>query len=43
MTMPAICPDCRVGKHRACNGLALDEATDEITDCECEEHDDQHR
>lgn len=28
-------PDCLNGKHPACDGRALDETTDEITDCKC--------
>ncbi|HWU30209.1 MAG TPA: hypothetical protein VN041_14090 [Microbacterium sp.] len=31
-------PDCRDGKHDACDGRALDEATDEIVDCACPHH-----
>lgn len=30
-----VCPECRSGKHRNCDGLALDEATDEIVPCTC--------
>ena len=37
MTDP-IGPDCRAGKHPACDGRALDEATDDITDCTCHCH-----
>ena len=31
-------PDCRDGKHDACDGRALDVATDEIVDCACPHH-----
>lgn len=31
-------PDCRDGKHGACDGRALDEHTDDITDCRCDCH-----
>lgn len=34
-------PDCRDGKHPACDGRALDTDTDEITDCECGCHRDK--
>ena len=37
-TSPAIGPDCQADKHRACDGRALDEATDEITRCQCACH-----
>jgi hypothetical protein len=30
-----VCPECRAGKHRNCDGDALDEATDEIVQCAC--------
>lgn len=39
--MPAIDPDCRDGKHRACIGAAWDEMGDHIVDCECECHAEQ--
>lgn len=35
---PATGPDCQANKHPACDGRALDEATDEITRCECACH-----
>ncbi len=35
---PTLGPDCHDGKHRACDGRALDEATDEITTCDCTCH-----
>lgn len=35
---PVLSPDCRVGKHDACSGDALDEATDEIVPCQCFHH-----
>ncbi|WP_193596098.1 hypothetical protein [Microbacterium sp. YJN-G] len=31
-------PDCRAGKHDACDGRALDETADEVTDCMCSCH-----
>lgn len=31
-------PDCRDGKHPACDGRALDEHTDNITNCTCACH-----
>lgn len=31
-------PDCRDGKHPACDGLALDEHIDQIVACECPCH-----
>lgn len=31
-------PDCRDGKHPACDNLALDAFTDQIVDCECPCH-----
>lgn len=31
-------PDCRDGKHRACDGSAWDEARDEVMSCRCECH-----
>lgn len=31
-----VCPECRVEKHAACAGIALDEASDEIVSCGCE-------
>lgn len=30
-----ICPECRSGKHRNCDGSALDEAADDIVECRC--------
>lgn len=36
--MTPIGPDCHDGKHRACDGRALDETTDEITTCNCACH-----
>lgn len=30
-----VCPECRAGKHRNCDGVALDERTDEIVPCTC--------
>jgi hypothetical protein len=30
-----VCPECRAGKHRNCDGIALDERTDELVDCTC--------
>lgn len=30
-----VCPECRAGKHRNCDGTALNETTDDITDCIC--------
>lgn len=36
MTGPILCPECRGGKHRACNGEAFDIETDEIVECECD-------
>lgn len=35
---PAIGPDCQSNKHRACDGRALDEATDDIVACQCTCH-----
>jgi hypothetical protein len=37
--MAAFSPDCRDGNHQKCDGLALDEDTDEITWCWCRECD----
>jgi hypothetical protein len=31
-------PDCQYGKCKACDGRALDEATDQIVDCDCPCH-----
>jgi len=31
-------PDCRDGKHDACDGRALDEHTDDVTACSCACH-----
>lgn len=31
-------PDCRVGKHPACNGDAWDFDKDDSTNCTCECH-----
>lgn len=31
-------PDCRDGKHRACDGRALDVTTDQIVGCACPCH-----
>ncbi len=36
--MTPIGPDCHDGKHRACDGRALDETTDDITTCDCTCH-----
>lgn len=33
--MNAICPQCREGKHPNCDGMALDEKTDQFVDCQC--------
>ena len=33
----AICPECIAGKHVNCEGQALDPATDEPTNCACED------
>lgn len=30
-----VCPECRAGKHRNCDGSALDWASDEIVPCFC--------
>lgn len=30
-----VCPECYVGKHINCLRIALDEISDEITDCDC--------
>ena len=30
-----ICPECRSGKHRSCDGSALDERADDIVECRC--------
>lgn len=30
-----VCPECRSGKHRNCDGTALDEAADDIVECRC--------
>lgn len=30
-----ICPECRSGKHRNCDGSALDERADDIVECRC--------
>jgi hypothetical protein len=35
--MTPICPECRAGKHRNCDGTAYDPRTDEIVICECDE------
>lgn len=32
-----ICPECAQLKHRNCTGWALDETTDQITTCACEQ------
>lgn len=34
--MPPRCPECLVGKCRACSDLAIDPWTDEPRSCECE-------
>ena len=34
--MAAICPECRNGAHRNCDGQAWDEDHDMLTLCECE-------
>lgn len=34
MTVPT-CPDCARGACRVCCGIALDEATEQVTECEC--------
>lgn len=31
-------PDCEAGKHRACDGRALDPTTDDIVACPCQCH-----
>lgn len=33
----AVCPDCRDGKHRNCNGDAWSDAVDSLVPCECTE------
>lgn len=33
--MAAICPECRSGKHKNCDGTALDYDLDDIVDCRC--------
>lgn len=35
MAVLNICPECRYGKHTACNGEALDHGVDAITECDC--------
>lgn len=30
-----LCPECRVGKHRNCTGVAFDDVTDEQVECPC--------
>lgn len=30
-----ICRECREGKHRNCDGIALDETTDDFVECRC--------
>lgn len=32
---PAICPECKAGKHDNCDGTAWDEEKDELTECFC--------
>lgn len=34
----AVCPECAVGKCRNCDGKALNEATDKIVPCQCDNH-----
>jgi hypothetical protein len=36
MREPAVCPECRAGKHPNCDGWAIDEL-DEVTTCQCPE------
>lgn len=31
------CPECRQGKHQNCTGWAINEETDEVGPCPCEE------
>lgn len=31
-----LCPECRDGKHRNCDGTAWDGETDSLSTCECE-------
>lgn len=31
-----ICPECRDGKHKNCDGTAWDFVADELVDCGCE-------
>lgn len=31
-----VCPECAQGKHQNCAHMALDERSDDITDCHCE-------
>lgn len=33
--MEPICPECRDGKHRNCDGDAWDVQADELANCEC--------
>lgn len=35
MAVVNLCPECRYGKHAACNGEALDHGVDAITECDC--------
>lgn len=35
VSISPVCPECRDGKHRNCDGVALDEAADELTTCTC--------
>lgn len=34
-----VCPECRAGKHRNCDGTAWDDEADQATRCTCADHD----
>ena len=36
---PDSCPDCQVGRHRACDGLCWTYRDDRPTKCECHQND----
>ena len=36
--MQILNPECKVGKHRNCDGIGLDDDTDKFIDCPCECH-----
>lgn len=36
--MSAINPECAQGKHDNCDGMAMDDASDDIVTCQCSCH-----